>query len=145
MKITITNTSWQRKVLLHNATVYFARKLSGFRKKRIKILIKVVAGLQSIEHCRGMAHRNTPLSFEIRLDSKLKPISLIKCLSHELIHVQQWLTGQMEDLFASRFSVRWGKRKYYPSHLAYDRHPWEIQAHKFEKDLYNSWVKFWKS
>lgn len=143
MKIKISNITWQRKALLYAAVVYFSKKLSGFRKSRIKIEIKLVAGLLTKQKYLGAAYRNSSRSFEIRLDASMKPIKLIKCLAHEMIHIQQWLTGQMEDLFKTRYQVRWGKRIYSPAKLAYQKHPWEIQAHKFEKDLYDSWVKFW--
>jgi len=143
MRIKIQNTTWQRKALIHAAAVYFAKKLSGFRKNRIKLNIKLQPKMREKEHCRGCAYQDSSRSFRIKLDASLKPISLIKCLAHEMIHIQQWLTGQMEDLFWTRYRVRWGKRVYYPANLTYSKHPWEIQAHKFEKDLYASWVRFW--
>jgi hypothetical protein len=62
-----------------------------------------------------------------------------------MIHVNQWLTGKMEDITKNRYKVRWGARYYTPAKLAYKRHPWEREAHKYEHLLYRSFVKSWQN
>jgi hypothetical protein len=143
MKIMIKGASWQKHVMLHAAGVYFAKKLGMLNKKRTKVVVELVPGMQARLKCRGEAHQNSKKSFRIKLDSALKPMSLVKCLAHEMIHVHQWVSGQMEDLCWTRYRVKWGKRIYYPAKLAYRKHPWEIQAHKFEDSLYKSFAMAW--
>lgn len=145
MKIQIIGASWQKYVLLHAASIFFAKKLGYGNKKRLRLSIKLVPSLVHRQKFRGAAYQDSKKSFQIKLDAALKPISLVKCLAHEMVHVQQWLSGQMEDLFKTRYQVRWGKRVYSPAKLAYQRHPWEIQAHKVENNLYKCFVMFWDS
>ena len=96
-------------------------------------------------HCRGEAHRDSDLAYRIRLGAELGVKSLVGVLAHEMIHVAQWLTGQMEDLHEQRYTVRWGKRNYHPASIAYRRHPWEIHAFKHEKKLLNGFLEFWRT
>ena len=145
MNIEVKNTGWRKHVLLHAASVYFAKKLGYFNKKRTRIKIELVPGLVKRQGYRGLANQVSKNLFQIKLDASLKPQNLIRCLAHEMIHVQQWLSGQMKDMYGQSFKVQWGKRMYRPEKLAYSKHPWEIQAHKLEKVLYKSFTMAWDS
>lgn len=140
----ITGGSWAKHVLIHAAGVYFSKKLKGFRGKRVRVSVDLAQGLKRKEHCRGMAHQNSKRGYLIKLDAGLKPLALVRCLAHEMIHVNQWLTGKMEDL-NHRYQVRWGSRFYHPGDLRYNKHPWEIEAYRYDKGLAQNFINFWKT
>ena len=138
--IKIKGTKWDKKVLVWAAASYFAKKLPGFRKKKVKI--KIVLKSMTKLKCRGQASQLTSKSYRILLESGLKARALISTLAHEMIHLNQWLTGKMVDLEGARYRVKWGKR-IYKSTLAYRKHPWEIEAHGKEQALAEQFRKFW--
>jgi hypothetical protein len=140
--VRIRNARWLQGLMLDAATVYFARKL-GFRK-RVRVTIELVKGLQKREHCRAMAHQNSRHGYYIKIDHMLKPLAMLGCLAHEMIHVRQWLTGKMEDL-QRRYLVRWGKRIYVQNKIRYKDHPWEREAYRYDTRLAQSFVDFWTS
>lgn len=138
--IKLNNGTWLRRALIHSAVGFFS-KILGF-KRRLRIEISLINKLKQKEHCRGMAHQNSRNGYHIKLDAGLKPLALIRCLAHEMIHVNQWVTGKMEDI-NNRYQVRWGE-KLYRSQLAYTKHPWEIEAYKYDKILANKFIAFYK-
>src|SRR3990167_3052712 len=143
MKLQINGATWHKHVLLYTAGIYYAKKLGYWTRKRIKIELSLIPSMRAKHHYRGAAWQASRNLFYIHLDAGLKPISLLRCLAHEMIHVKQWISGKMKDLNGQRFRVQWGKRLYRPEKLAYDKHPWEIQAHRLEKILYKSFTLAW--
>lgn len=136
--------TWWGQLLFNNAAHFFMQSLNGFKRKRVWVELRLVKGLQRKAKCRAMAHQVSPHKYLIQMDSGLGSVAAVRCLAHEFIHINQWLTGKMQDLNGSRFSVRWGKRTYYPGSLAYKKHPWERQAYRYDKALGNSFMRFWR-
>ena len=145
MQLKIVNGSWLNKVLLLNAAEYFAAKLGGFKNKQVTIRLKLISGLKKNKkwNCRGVAFQDSALRYTIFMDRGLKARAMIKVLAHEMIHVNQWLTGKMEDVNENRYKVRWGSRFYSPNKLAYTKHPWEREAYRMEPYLYKSFTQAW--
>lgn len=139
--VRIHNAKWAKHLLLNTAVIYFAKKLSGFARRRVRINVSLVPGLRHREHAKGMAHQNSPLSYQIRLDGGMKFLMLLRCLAHEMIHVNQWLTGKMEDI-DGRTKVRW-RRRIYSMPMRYDNHPWEKEAYRHDWRLAQSFINFW--
>ena len=139
--VRIDNARWTQFLLLRDGVLYFARKLKGFQRQKVRVRVELVKGLQQSEKCRAAAHQNSARSYHVRIDSKLKPLAMIRCLAHEMIHVNQWLTGKMEDL-QRRYRVRWGKRIYVQNRLRYKDHPWEREAYRHDVKLAQSFIDF---
>lgn len=144
MKIQIVNAPWYKQATVHSAILYMSRKLSGFSKRGLKLQIVFVRGYRNRTGSIGEAHRKTDRSYRIKIDAGLKPLALLRCLSHELIHVEQWLTKKMVDLNWYRSHVKWRRRIYRPSKTPYSRQPWEIEARKYEWYVAQSFIDFWK-
>lgn len=137
LTIKTRNAKWLQRLVLHSASVYFAKRLgitSG------QILIECTSGLRRIEKCRGVAHKRSGRNrYHIQLERSLAPLALVNCLAHEMIHVRQWHSGKMEDI-DGRQKVRWGKRMY-TTWMAYEKHPWEIEAYRYAPALARGFLR----
>jgi len=141
--VKVWNATWERRLLIQNACQFFAKILKGFRRKRVYLDITLVKGLKHKEKCRAFVKQFSPHKFSITMDRDLGPVAAMSCLAHELIHVNQWLSGKMEDLNTHRGKVRWGSRVFYAGKLPYRKHPWEQQAYKYDTALGNRFMEFW--
>jgi hypothetical protein len=148
LKLRLINSTWQRSLLLTSAATHYAQRLGWNRRKRpIRLAVKLVPGLRESPkwRCRGVAFQDNPDHYTIFLEKRLSPDWLARVLAHEMVHVDQWVTGRMQDLDDDRQRVKWGKRFYYPHRLAYSRHPWERNAERREPRLFKSFKRYWAS
>jgi hypothetical protein len=69
-----------------------------------------------------------------------KPIlytDMLKTIAHEMVHVKQYMRGELDgynETWKGKSAARWMKKDW-------SLHPWEREAIKQEKRLYN---KYWK-
>lgn len=138
LTLKIKGGTWPQRVLVHTGALFYAKRLKGFERKHPTINLI----LAELERKKGESQQNTKRSYTIRLDSRLRNLALIRVLAHEMIHVAQYLSGQLEDLEPCGI-VRWGKRKYDMGRVKYEHHPWEIQAFKLEKKLAKQFIELW--
>jgi hypothetical protein len=72
-------------------------------------------------------------NFEIEIKESLSREELIKTVAHEMVHVKQYLTGELVEERCKRI---WkGVDHTDDTHFNY---PWEIEAYKLEEILYKS-------
>jgi hypothetical protein len=76
-----------------------------------------------------------PREFEIEMHNKLTTEDYITTLLHELWHLYQHVNGSLRDKRGKRF---W--RGIDHSDTEYSDQPWEIDAYKMEKVLYNEYL-----
>lgn len=76
-----------------------------------------------------------PRSFLIELQSHMKPKLYIKTLIHELVHLRQWVLG---DLRQKRGKMYYGSTKV--EDLDYEDQPHEIEAREQEETLYITYL-----
>ena len=67
----------------------------------------------------------------IEIDKKQKDDDFITCILHELVHVKQYLKGELKDI--SALEQRWKGE----SHISIDYYdlPWEIEAYHLQEVL----------
>jgi len=66
--------------------------------------------------------------------NEMDRVDAIRVISHELIHINQYNTGQ---LIYEDGEITWNSEKYDLSTLDYDYRPWEKEAFDKEEDLSN--------
>ena len=142
--IKIDGARWTQFVVLQAAGLYFSKKLKGFQRKRVRVHVVLERGLKTREKCRGMAHQNSKRGYIIKLEPTLKSLAMLRCFAHEMIHVNQWLTGKMVDMNGWRSQVRWGS-KVYNMPMRYSKHPWEKEAYRQDWRLAQSFIDFYTS
>lgn len=82
----------------------------------------------------------TPKQFTIRLDSSMHIQAMLRALAHEMVHVKQYVTGEIVDDFLN--TVKWkGKRYVCNGHTYWDQ-PWEIEAYGRETGLLEHFVRY---
>ena len=74
-----------------------------------------------------------PAPSEIKLNKKQTLISL----AHEMVHVKQFARGELKD-YLRIDAVKWKNKTYNLSKVKYWSCPWEKEAHKKDKILYES-------
>lgn len=121
-----------------SAINFFADKLlSNQMARHIAIEFKFTKkleclGLTTIE---GYNSKNKPREFLIEINSNQSEDEIIKTISHELVHVKQYCTGELND----KMSVWRGQSV--PDELEYHNQPWEIEAYFIGDMLYYDYIK----
>ena len=77
-----------------------------------------------------------PRDFEIEIHNRVSPEEYTSTLLHELWHVYQHVMGQLKDKNGTRY---WKGIDH--SKTDYEDQPWEKEAHKMEKVLYEEYTK----
>jgi len=92
-----------------------------------KIVVAFVDELDNGEshgHCSGDEQR-----VDITIATNFPFLMQLRTLSHELIHARQFFSGELD----SNLTV-WKGMDY--SHADYESQPWELEAHKYEDQLF---------
>ena len=84
--------------------------------------------------------RKTPREFTIDLDSSISIRDILINLAHEMVHVKQWVKGEMYEYSKSNM-VRFMKKKYDMNDMDYYDYPWEIEAFGCQLGLFIRWCE----
>jgi hypothetical protein len=86
--------------------------------------------------------------FTINLDSS-NDDWMVRTLAHEMVHVKQWARGEMQDIYddddGSPKRTRWKSKFINIKNIPYEQWPWEKEALRVEKRLYNEWLEHVKT
>jgi hypothetical protein len=82
-----------------------------------------------------------PKHYEMEIDAKLSKKQFLISLAHEMIHLKQFAKNQMRDL-ESKKMTRWHGEYYVEDNIDYWRRPWEVEAHKGERVLYEEYLEY---
>lgn len=129
----------------HTAKEFFGRKKITIYLKFARLPNQITASVNN-EDFRS----TSPRTFSIRLESSLTPMRSLVSIAHELVHVRQYVDG---DLFTDMDSAnhRWMGTEHEMDSIhdsvingtgqAYWRLPWEIEANGLEKALVYEWMR----
>ncbi len=147
----------------------FTLKISTPTYKKLILNLKFNDKLKreekSLGDCIWTNTPHRPREFDMNIDSSFGRVSILQCISHELVHLHQYatnrvydliLTGKRSDFPKSRqhlihesvndtciIDTRWDGMYYATegSKLHYYETPWEIDAHGKERGLYQRWMQ----
>lgn len=152
MKVQISMPRLTRDELLENrileATHFFAKELMSVRMMNtIKIKIDVRKTTlskhtwgQVIHKCMGSQRQK---EFRITLDYNRFESDILRTLAHEMIHVQQIVSGRLQYRYwksDGQLHARWeGKELGVQSHIPYEEQPWEIEAYENQEKLFRKY------
>ena len=127
------------KPFLVDAAEFFAKDLipDGRLRNRCTVRIKFddklkVYGYASIEKFNS---RNLPREFNIEIHPGLGARGILQTLSHEMVHVKQYINGETNDDLS-----HWRGKKIDSDTVDYWEHPWEIDAHGREVGLVHKYA-----
>ena len=135
MLLEITGSTKKVRKLVEIAAWNYAERLMGKRlMKTLYIKIDLHRTLLSKDGMEGSCIwdewddlKKTPRDFHIELDSTINLREILINLAHEMVHVKQWVKGEMYE-YANPNEVRWMKTKYDMNDMDYYDYPWEIDA-----------------
>jgi hypothetical protein len=139
MEIKITCRSKQRKEALEILVPFYAKKLN-LTKSTWKLHIHVLTDLAVDNGCNGCVGLYGEKELYMFLDSRLDSWTTMTTLAHEMVHVKQYVRGQLKYvktrsnrgyyLWMGKRHTRRGAAKYYEA-------PWELEAFSKERILAN--------
>lgn len=105
-------------------------------RKPIYINIRTIRKLAEKQGVYGDCMDEGDREFTIRIDVSLPLDEMISTILHEMVHVWQYVSKRMVQNWVHE--VRFAKQVY-SSDMPYDDRPWEIEAHRIEKELKEKW------
>lgn len=116
---------------------FYANELLGKRlAKNIKVYL-VFEKLPNIINalCQWEDDNHQCRSFIIIVNQNLNKKTMLISLAHEMVHVKQYARGELKDYLRSN-NVRWKNRVFCLDKIEYWSSPWEKEAYKNDKLLY---------
>ena len=105
-------------------------------RKPIYINICTIRKLAQKQGVYGDCMDEGDREFTIRIDVSLPLDEMISTILHEMVHVWQYVSNRMSQKWVHE--VRFAKLVY-SSDMPYDDRPWEVEAHRIEKELKEKW------
>ena len=138
--ITITGGTVRKRELAQTMTDFVLKKLlPRYRTLDIKIVLKKLP-----DGLHGLCTADTKREFEIEINSSLKLREMMIAVAHELVHVKQFASGEL-DAYNFQPSVAkqimWKGSSIKTKGLDYWDQPWEIEAHGRESGLFIQWAR----
>jgi len=119
-------------------SIDFALKELLPSKRKLELIVKRKANLLEEHSAYGLCYStDDPHYYYIDLYKDLDNAELLRTLFHELAHVKQY--AKKELVYKAKYSL-WKGQQFADIANEWNR-PWEREARKYEKILYNKFVK----
>ena len=149
MLLNIKGSTKKTRKLVESAVWDYAERLMGKRLvKTLELTINLTWKLADKEGAEGFCIwdewddlRKTPREFTIDLDSSISIRDILINLAHEMVHVKQWVKGEMYEYSSNSNVVRFMKKKYDMNDMDYFDYPWEIEAFGRQLGLFIHWCE----
>lgn len=118
---------------------FYGEQLLGSRlSKNIKILL-VFEKLPNMFNamCQWEDDNHRCRNFVIIVNKNLNKKTILISLAHEMVHVKQYARGELKDYLRNN-TVKWKNRKFNLQTVKYWSSPWEKEAYKKDKILYEA-------
>lgn len=131
-----TKCAKYRKKAIVDAVNFASTQLMSRIRKPVYINIRAIRKLAEKQGVYGDCMDEGDREFTIRIDVSLPLDQMIETILHEMVHVWQYVSKRMVQNWVHE--VRFAK-EVYSTDLPYDDRPWEIEAHRLEKELKEKW------
>ena len=131
-----TKCAKYRKKAIVDAVNFASTQLMSRIRKPVYINIRAIRKLAEKQGVYGDCMDEGDREFTIRIDVSLPLDEMISTILHEMVHVWQYVSKRMIQNWVHE--VRFAKQVY-SSDMPYDDRPWEIEAHRVEKELKEKW------
>jgi hypothetical protein len=106
------------------------------RKRKYDITITISSDLSKKVGSFGECWSWSRNEYTVKIDGSQTKKNIFKTLAHEFVHVKQFSVGELK--FLTKFDV-WQGTVYYHG-AKYESLPWEKEANRYEKILYNKHI-----
>ncbi len=124
--------SKKRHDAIMDAVMFACKQLMPRVRKPFYINIRPIPKLTETQGVNGDCMDEEDREFTIRIDVSLPLNEMISTILHEMVHVQQFLSGKLKQPQPGKAVY---KRVDYDWEMDYNDRPWEIEAHTKEKQL----------
>ena len=124
--------SKKRYDAIMDAVMFACNQLMPRVRKPFYINIRPIPKLTETQGVNGDCMDEEDREFTIRIDVSLPLNEMISTILHEMVHVQQFLSGKLKQPQPGKAVY---KRVDYDWEMDYNDRPWEIEAHTKEKQL----------
>ena len=136
-------TEAQRYVITQ-ACHFFLNELLPIKQRRIIIHLYFNEKFEDDSHAEvdWVDTNILPNVYQVRFSRKVSKniLKIIKCLSHEMIHIKQFAKGELYD-HLYEYTVKWKKVKFNnKDDDGYWERPWEIEAYRNEFPLFKKFM-----
>ena len=122
----------KRHDAIMDAVMFACKQLMPRVRKPFYINIRPIPKLTETQGVNGDCMDEEDREFTIRIDVSLPLNEMISTILHEMVHVQQFLSGKLKQPQPGKAVY---KRVDYDWEMDYNDRPWEIEAHTKEKQL----------
>jgi hypothetical protein len=131
--------------LCKQAVRFYGRQLLSenlYHKLNVTIAFeKFNPKINEYAYCEWEFDNHRSKDYIITIDKNLSKRQMLIALAHEMVHVKQYARGELKDYLRVNKS-KWKGQIIDPVEVDYWDHPWEIEAHGREKDLYYSFLNY---
>ena len=144
--ITIEGGNYRKKKLVKNAARWMLGYTLGNRlANNIDLHIRFEEDLKNTSIYATVTwedNNHKPRVFDMEMCNYLTDRTMMRVLSHEIVHVRQYATGDLKDMANYADYCKWkNKLVKVEGHgrVRYWDLPWEIQAREEEKEIFREW------
>lgn len=110
---------------------YIQQIIPNHVSDEISISVRAVDNCGANGYCTKMSKKH----YEIEIDSSLEFEHMMITLAHEVVHVKQYATKELNTMFVGKNIVDVWKGKRYKN-VEYEDQPWEWEALLMEENMY---------
>lgn len=141
--LVVGGTKLQKK-LIRESGEYYLTRLAGYQvASQLTVVVKIRKNLFEEENAKADCiwdddeHRE----FEVRIDSSMTTVAMLRCLAHECVHIWQYVSGKMRDTDSISI-IKWNGKKIDRRHTDYFDLPWELEAYSREVGLLERFMNY---
>lgn len=122
---------------ISDAFYFFATTLLHHRTFDVLELSVVVKNLGHADgFCSWEDNNINPREFTIELNKDLCGIELVKTIAHEMVHLKQYVKGELKERFKPSHRHIWHDNVIDVGNDNFYDVPWEVQARDMEQELF---------
>lgn len=140
--VTGKNEKLTSKEFRYAAKWMLNRLTNGRMSKNVRIWIHNLTetedkyGREVIANCIWIDDNHRPREFSIEINPTKARHTQLKALAHELVHVKQYMRGELKSLMATPSISKWQGKYVDEGKVSYWELPWEVEAYGREFGLY---------
>jgi hypothetical protein len=135
----VNNISISKQKVIKDAALFFASKLIPARLFPLLEIDINVTKSSADGFCEYTDSNINPRSFTIELNKKLKGDELVKTIAHEMVHVKQYVKGELKERYKPHHHHLWHKELIIINDKNWYDVPWEVEARDLEEKLFNEY------
>lgn len=133
LDLTIRGGTKEEKKLVSEMVEYCVVALNLYRMN-LEINVQIKKLTDAFGYCAWEDNNIRPREFTIEIAKGMSKKKFLTTLAHEMVHVKQYVRGEIRERFQSDHRVFWKDKDH--SDTTYWSQPWEKEAFRLQDKLY---------